>query len=57
MIVACWSLVNVAMDAGYKTPPIAHYLLQQEIRSVMPYPRPGTKDGYMKKYEYIYDDL
>jgi transposase len=46
----------VAVDAGYKTAPIAHYLLEEEIRPVMPYTRPRTKDGYMKKYEYTYDE-
>jgi hypothetical protein len=46
----------LAVDAGYKTPPIAKFLMDQEIRPVMPYTRPKTKDGYMKKYEYVYDE-
>ncbi|MGC4379468.1 IS1182 family transposase, partial [Fictibacillus sp. Mic-4] len=46
----------VAVDAGYKTPFIAKYLMDQEIRPVMPYTRPRTKDGYFKKHEYVYDE-
>jgi len=46
----------VAMDAGYKTPYIAKYLTHLEIRPVMPYTRPRTKNGYFKKYEYAYDE-
>ncbi|CAG9621834.1 hypothetical protein BACCIP111883_02625 [Sutcliffiella rhizosphaerae] len=46
----------VAVVAGYKTAPIAHYLLQEDIRPVMPYTRPRINDGYMKKYEYTYDE-
>jgi cytochrome c len=46
----------LAVDAGYKTPPIAKFLMDQDIRPVMPYTRPKTKDGYMKKYEYVYDE-
>ncbi|WP_436852274.1 transposase, partial [Bacillus altitudinis] len=39
----------VAVDAGYKTPYIAKFLMDQEIRPVMPYTRPRTKAGYLKK--------
>lgn len=46
----------VAVDAGYKTPHIAKFLSDQEIRPVMPYTRPRTKDGYLKKYDYVYDE-
>lgn len=45
----------LAVDAGYQTPPIAKFLMDQEIRPVMPYTRPKTKDGFFKKYEYVYD--
>ena len=34
----------------------AKSLLDQEIRPVMPYTRPRTKDGFFKKYEYVYDE-
>ncbi|MFC5559291.1 transposase, partial [Ureibacillus thermophilus] len=46
----------VAVDAGYKTPANAKILLDKEIRPVMPYTRPRTKDGFFKKYEYVYDE-
>lgn len=46
----------VAIDAGYKTPHIAKYLMDNEIRPVMPYTRPRTKEGYFRKHEYIYDE-
>jgi len=46
----------VAVDAGYKTPYNCKTLIDQEIRPVMPYTRPMTKDGFFKKYEYAYDE-
>lgn len=46
----------VAADAGYKTPYIAKLLFDENIRPVLPYTRPKTKDGFFKKYEYVYDD-
>jgi transposase len=46
----------VAVDAGYKTPHIAKLLLDQQIRPVMPYTRPHTKDGFFRKHEYVYDE-
>jgi transposase len=46
----------VTVDAGYKTPYIAKYITDKEIRPIMPYTRPKTKDGFFKKYEYVYDE-
>jgi hypothetical protein len=46
----------VAVDAGYKTPYISKLLLDNQIRPVMPYTRPRTKDGYFKKHDYVYDE-
>lgn len=46
----------VAVDAGYKTPYNCRILIDQGIRPVMPYTRPMTKDGFFKKYEYVYDE-
>lgn len=46
----------VAVDAGYKTPYNCKTLIDQQIRPVMPYTRPMTKDGFFKKYEYVYDE-
>ena len=44
------------MDAGYKTPAIAHLLLEDGIQPLFPYKRPMTKEGFFKKYEYAYDE-
>ena len=43
-------------DAGYKTPAIAKLLLDKEIQPLFPYKRPMTKEGFFKKYEYVYDE-
>jgi transposase len=47
--------IAVAADAGYKTPAIAQYLIENEIRPVLPYTRPRTKEGYLRKHDYVYD--
>ncbi len=39
----------VAVDAGYKTPYIAKLLLDSDIRPVMPYTRPRSKEGFFRK--------
>ena len=46
----------IAVDAGYKTPYIAKLCLDANIRPVMPYTRPHTKDGFLRKHEYVYDE-
>lgn len=46
----------VAIDGGYKTPYICKILMDDQIRPVMPYTRPHTKDGFFKKHEYVYDE-
>ncbi|WP_421617453.1 IS1182 family transposase [Brevibacillus sp. TJ4] len=46
----------VAVDSGYKTPYISKTLLDDQIRPVMPYTRPRTKEGFFKKHEYVYDE-
>ena len=43
-------------DAGYKTPAIAKQLTEDGIIPVFPYKRPMTKEGFFKKYEYVYDE-
>ena len=43
-------------DAGYKTPGIAKLLIDDGIKPLLPYKRPMTKEGYFKKYEYVYDE-
>ena len=46
----------IIADAGYKTPAIAKMLIDNGITPVMPYTAPKTKDGFFKKYEYVYDE-
>jgi len=46
----------VAVDAGYKTPFISKYLIDESVRPVMPYTRPHTKDGLFRKHDYVYDE-
>lgn len=46
----------VAADAGYKTPAIAQYLIGNEICPALPYTRPRTKEGYLKKNDFVYDE-
>lgn len=46
----------IVADAGYKTPAIAHLLLEDGITPLFPYKRPMTKEGFFKKYEYVYDE-
>lgn len=48
-------LRSVILDAGYKTPAIAKLLLDDKVQPVFPYKRPMTKDGFFRKYEYVYD--
>ena len=44
------------VDAGYKTPAIAKLLLDDGVKPVFPYKRPQTKEGFFKKYDYVYDE-
>lgn len=44
------------VDAGYKAPAIAKLLLDDGVKPVFPYKRPQTKEGFFKKYEYVYDE-
>lgn len=43
-------------DAAYKTPAIAKLLIDDGVDPVFPYKCPMTKDGFFKKYEYVYDE-
>ncbi len=47
---------KIIADAGYRTPAIAKLLIDDGIEPVFPYKRPMTKDGFFKKYEYVYDE-
>ena len=40
----------------YKTPHICKTLLDLELTPLFPYTRPKSKEGYFKRYEYVYDE-
>lgn len=44
------------VDVSYKTPAIAKLLVDDGVKPVFPYKRPMTKEGFFKKYEYVYDE-
>ena len=46
----------IAADSAYKTPAIAKMLIDNNIKPLFPYKRPMTKEGFFKKYEYVYDE-
>ena len=46
----------VVADAGYKTPAIAHQLLEDGIQPLFPYTRPKTQEGFFGKHEFAYDE-
>ncbi len=43
-------------DSAYKTPAIAKLLHDDGKELLSTYSRPKTKDGFFKKYEYVYDE-
>ena len=46
----------IIADAGYRTPAIARELIEDGIEPLFPYKRPMTKEGFFRKYEYVYDE-
>lgn len=44
------------MDSGYKIPAIVKRIIDDGKLPITPYKRPMTKDGFFKKYEYVYDE-
>lgn len=46
----------VAADAAYKTPAICNFLIENGITPALPYTRPKTKEGFIRKHEYVYDE-
>ena len=46
----------VAIDAGYKIPAIMKKIIDNGKVPCVPYKRPMTKDGFFKKYEFVYDE-
>jgi transposase len=47
---------TAAMDSAYRTPWICKKVFESGRQAVLPYKRPMTKDGFFKKYEYVYDE-
>ena len=43
-------------DTAYKTPAIAQKMKEDGIALVSTYSAPMTKDGFFRKYEYVYDE-
>ena len=46
----------VGIDSGYKTPWIMKQVFDSGRLAATPYKRPMTKEGFFKKYEYVYDE-
>jgi transposase len=46
----------VTMDSAYRTPWICKRVFGDGRQASLPYKRPMTKDGFFKKYEYVYDE-
>jgi len=49
-------IAAVALDSGYRTPWIMKQIIDSERLPSTPYKRPMTKEGFFKKYEYVYDE-
>lgn len=47
---------TINADAGYRTPAIAHELLQNQIMPIFPYQRPRSKRGTLPKSKFVYDE-
>ncbi|MDF9867857.1 transposase, partial [Bacilli bacterium PM5-3] len=48
---------NISLDAGYKTPAICREIFNNNQVPYMPYTRPRTKKGYLKKHDFVYDEV
>lgn len=46
----------LVMDTGYRTPAILRRLLLDGITPLVPRTGPKTKDGFFRKYDYVYDE-
>jgi transposase/transcription elongation factor Elf1 len=47
---------TVTMDSAYRTPWICKRVFGDDRNASLPYKSPMTKDGYFRKYEYVYDE-
>lgn len=48
---------GIVVDSGYKIPAIAKQIIDDGKVPIMPYKRPMTKEGFFKKYDYVYDEF
>ena len=46
----------VTLDSAYRTPWICKRIFSDERKASLPYKCPMTKDGFFRKYEYVYDE-
>lgn len=51
-----FEIKSVGLDAGYYNGPICKGLIDRDIYGVMPYVRPGGKQGMLKKSAFDYDE-
>lgn len=49
-----YTFSNIALDAGYKTPAILKRVYDDGHTPLLPYTRPKTRKGYLKKCEFSY---
>ena len=49
-------ITTVTMDSAYRTPWICKRIFGDGRKTFLPYKRPMTKEGFFKKYEYVYDE-
>jgi len=47
---------TVTMDSAYRTPWICKRIFGDDRKASLPYKCPMTKDGFFRKYEYVYDE-
>lgn len=52
---AKYQIEMLVMDAGYKTPALAHLLITEGITPVFPYSRPKGKKAGLRKQDFEYD--
>lgn len=45
------------LDNGYTSPAVAKSVIDNNKKILTPYKRPMTKDGFFKKYDYVYDEM
>lgn len=56
MTISYPNISAIVADSGYRTPAIAKLIIDDNRTPIFPYKRPMTKDGFFKKYEYVYDE-